>query len=78
MVEKLVGGTASPREMGTEFKNFTMKISYDAITNLAKSIQAAGRLASECSLEFEMLTKEEKAASTLPKTKILGEKALEK
>ena len=78
VVEKLVGGTASPREMGTEFKNFTMKISYDAIANLAKSIQTAGRLASECSLEFEMVTKEEKAASTLPKTKILGEKALEK
>jgi hypothetical protein len=78
VVEKIVGGEASSREMGTEFKNFTMKINYDAITNLAKSIQAAGRLASECSLEFEMVTKEEKATSTLPKTKILGEKALEK
>jgi len=77
-VEKIVGGTPSSREMGTEFKNFTMKIAYDSISNLAKSIQSAGRLASECSLEFEMVTKEEKAGSTLPKIKILGEKALEK
>lgn len=78
VVEKMVGGTVSSREMGTEFKNFTMKINYDSIADLAKSIQTAGRLSSECSLEFEMVTKEEKAASTLPKTKILGEKALEK
>ncbi len=78
VVEKIVGGTVSSREMGTEFKNFTMKISYASIMNLATSIQSAGRLASECSLEFEMVTKEEKTASNLPKTKILGEKALEK
>ena len=78
VVEKMVGGTSSSREMGTEFKNFTMKINYDSIVNLAKEIQTAGRLYAECSLEFEMVTKEEKAASTLPKTKILGEKALEK
>jgi len=78
VVEKIVGGTPSSKEMGTEFKNFVMKINYDSITNLAKSIQSAGRLAAECSLEFEMVTKEEKAASTLPKTKILGEKALER
>jgi hypothetical protein len=76
VVEKIVGGTSSSRENGTEFKNFTMKIGYASITNLAKSIQAAGKLAAECSLEFEMVTKEEKASSTLPKTKILGEKAL--
>ena len=78
VVEKFVGGTISSRENGTEFKDFTMKIGYESITSLAKSIQSAGRLASECSLEFEMVTKEEKASSTLPKTKILGEKALEK
>jgi len=78
VVEKMVGGTSSAREMGTEFKNFTMKINYESIANLAKAVQSAGRLVSECSLEFEMVTKEEKAASTLPKTKILGEKALEK
>jgi hypothetical protein len=78
VVEKIVGGETSSREMGTEFKNFTMKINYDSITNLAKQIQTAGRLNSECSLEFEMVSKEEKAGSTLPKTKILGEKALER
>jgi hypothetical protein len=78
VVEKMVGGTSSSRENGTEFKDFTMKINYTTITNLAKSIQIAGKLAAECSLEFEMVTKEEKANSTLPKTKILGEKALEK
>lgn len=78
IVEKTVGGTVSYRDMGTEFRNFTMKINYGSISDLAKSIQSAGRLASECTLEFEMVTKEEKAASTLPKTKILGEKVLEK
>jgi len=78
VVERVVGGTISSREGGSEFKDFTMKIGYESIMSLAKSIQNAGRLASECSLEFEMVTKEEKAASTLPKTKILGEKALEK
>jgi len=78
MVERTVGGEVSSREMGTEFKNYTIKINYNSIADLAKSIQSAGRLASECTLEFEMVTKEEKSASTLPKTKILGEKALEK
>ena len=45
VVEKIVGGTISSKEMGTEFKNFTMKIGYQSITNLAKSIQTAGKLA---------------------------------
>lgn len=78
IVEKIVGGTVSARENDSEFKGFTMKISYATIADLAKSIQSVGKLASECSLEFEMVTKEEKASSNLPKTKILGEKALEK
>lgn len=78
VVEKFVGGIASSKEAGTEFKNFTMKVNYESIANLAKAIQSAGRLNSECSLEFEMVTKEEKSGSSLPKTKILGEKALEK
>jgi len=78
VVEKFVGGTVSAKENGSEFKNFTMKISYDAIADLARAIQTSAKLNCECSLEFEMVTKEEKAGSTLPKTKILGEKALEK
>jgi hypothetical protein len=78
VVEKFVGGVASAKDGSTEFKNFTMKINYESIANLARSVQSAGRLSSECSLEFEMITKEEKAGSTLPKMKILGEKALEK
>lgn len=78
VVEKAVGGTISSQDHGTEFKNFTMKINYDSIRDLAKAIQSAGRLNVECSLEFGMVTKEEKSGSTLPKTKILGEKALEK
>ena len=78
VVEKIVGGSVSSKENGSEFKDFTMKISYTTIADLAKSIQGAAKLNCECSLEFEMVTKEEKANSTLPKTKILGEKALEK
>lgn len=78
VVEKIVGGTVSSKENGSEFKDFTMKISYTTIADLARAIQGAAKLNCECSLEFEMVTKEEKAASTLPKTKILGEKALEK
>ncbi|MDA4112128.1 MAG: hypothetical protein OK439_06280 [Thaumarchaeota archaeon] len=78
VVEKIVGGQVSSKENGSEFKDFTMKISYSAIADLAKAIQNAGKLNCECSLEFEMITKEERAASTLSKTKILGEKALEK
>jgi hypothetical protein len=78
VVEKKVGGSVSTKENAIEFKNFTMKIGFSSISDLARAIQGAGRLNCECSLEFEMVTKEEKAASTLPKTKILGEKALEK
>ena len=78
VVEKIVGGAISTKDNGTEFKNFTMKISYAAIADLARAIQNAAKLNCECTLEFEMVTKEEKAALTLPKTKILGEKALEK
>jgi hypothetical protein len=77
-VERLVGGTASNKDNGTELNKFTMKISYQSLADLARQIQAAGKLTAECTLEYEMVTKEEKAASTLPKTKILGEKALEK
>ena len=78
VVASIVGGTVSTREGGVELKDFTMKINYDAIANLASEIQKAGKLTCECSLEFEMVTKEEKANSTIPKTKILGEKAVEK
>ncbi|MCL5068534.1 MAG: hypothetical protein M1368_09325 [Thaumarchaeota archaeon] len=78
VVASRVGGTVSSREGGVELKNFTMKIDYETIANLAREIQKAGRLTCECSLEFELITKEEKAASTVPKTKILGEKAVEK
>ena len=78
VVASKVGGTASSREGGTEIKDFTMNIDHQAIADLARSIQSAGKLACECSLEYEMVTKEEKAASTIPKTRILGEKAVEK
>ncbi len=78
VVTSRVGGSASTREGGLEIKNFTMKIDYASIADLARAIQVAGRLVCECSLEYEMVTKEEKAASTIPKTKILGEKAVEK
>jgi len=73
-----IGGTPAEKEGGVEFKDFTMKISYASIAALAKSMQEAGRVACEVTLEYEMVTKEEKANSNLPKTKILGEKPLEK
>lgn len=78
IVASMVGGIVSRKEGGAEFKNFSMKINYESIANLAKGIQSAGRLISECTIEYEMVTKEEKAASTIPKTRILGEKAVEK
>ncbi|MHB8568049.1 MAG: hypothetical protein ACYC7D_11690 [Nitrososphaerales archaeon] len=78
VVASKVGGTASDKEGGVEFKDFTMKINYASIADLAKSMEQAGKLACELSLEYEMISKEERANSTLPKTKILGEKAVEK
>ncbi len=77
VVEKKVGGTASEREKGVEFKDFTMKLSYENLVDLAKSIAKVGNLNCELSLEFGRVTKAEKANSSFPKTKILGEKALE-
>jgi hypothetical protein len=77
LVTGKVGGTVSTKEGGTEFKDFTMKISYASIAQLARDMEQAGRLACEITLEFAMVTKEEKAAATLPKTKILGEKPLQ-
>ena len=73
-----VGGTASSKDSETEFKNFTMKINYASLADLANEIQKAGKLNCDCTLEYEMISKEEKAQSTLSKTKILGEKPLEK
>ena len=73
-----IGGTPTEKEGGVEFKDFTMKINYANIAALAKSMQEAGRVACEITLEYEMVTREEKANSNLPKTKILGEKPLEK
>ena len=78
VVAEIVGGSVSERENGSEFKNFTMKIGYAHLADLASAIQKAGHLEASCALEYEMVSKEEKAGSTLPKTKILGEKALEK
>lgn len=78
VVTTKVGGTVSERDGGIEFKDYTMKISYASVADLAKSIEQAGKLASEVTIEYEMISKEEKANSSLPKTKILGEKALEK
>jgi hypothetical protein len=78
IVAAKVGGTQSAREGGVEFKDFTMKINYAEIADLAKAIQNSGKLSCECTLEYEMVTKEERAASTVPKLKVLGEKALEK
>lgn len=78
VVTSKIGGTASSREGGIEIKGFTMKIDHQAIAELARAIQSVGKLTCECSLEYEMVTKEEKAASTIPKTRILGEKAVEK
>ncbi len=78
IVAAKVGGTPTTKDTETEFKNFTMKINYASLADLANEIQKAGKLNSECTLEFEMISKQEKALSTLPKTKILGEKPLEK
>jgi len=73
-----IGGTATEKEGGTEFKDFTLKINYLSISALARSMQQTGKIFCEVALEYEMVSKEEKAKSTLPKTKILGEKPLEK
>ena len=73
-----IGGTSIEKEGGLEFKDFTMKINYSSIGALARSIQSTGKINCEATLEYEMVTKQEKANSTLPKTKILGEKPLEK
>lgn len=78
VVASRVGGTATTKDAETEFKNFTMKINYAAISSLAEEIQKAGSLKCDCTLEYEMVSKEEKAQSTIPKLKILGEKPLEK
>ena len=78
IVAMKVGGTPSTKDTETEFKNFTMKINYATLTDLANEIQKAGKLNCECTLEYEMISKEEKAQCTLPKTKILGERPLEK
>jgi len=77
MVAANVGGTASEKEGGVEFRDFRMKISYESIADLAKQMEKLGKLSSEISLEFGSVTREEKAAATLPKTKILGEKPLQ-
>ncbi len=77
IVSKRVGGSTSMKEGATEFKDFTIKISYSSIADLSREIEKAGRLACETTLEFGMVTKEERAGSTLPKTKILGEKPLQ-
>ena len=73
-----VGGTASEKEGGIEFRDYTMKISYASLVDLSKAMEQAGKVACEATIEYEMVTKQEKANSGLPKTKILGEKAQEK
>ncbi|MDG6906563.1 MAG: hypothetical protein JRN20_12340 [Nitrososphaerota archaeon] len=78
VVAAKVGGTPSEKESGTEFKNFTMKISYASIAELANEIKKSGNLNCDCTLEYEMVSKQEKAQMTIPKTKLLGEKPLEK
>lgn len=77
IVAAMVGGEVSTREGASEFKNFKMMISYASIAELARAIEQGGRLSTEITLEFGMITKEEKAAATLQKTKILGEKPLQ-
>jgi hypothetical protein len=77
IVSTTVGGEESNKEGAVEFKNFTMKISYSSLANLARAIEKAARLATETTLEFGMVTKEEKENSSIPKTKILGEKPLQ-
>lgn len=78
IVATRVGGAATVKDTESEFKNFNMKINYSSISDLAREIQNVGHLACDCSLEYEMVSKEEKAQSTIPKSKILGEKPLEK
>lgn len=78
IVATRVGGTATTKDAESEFKDFTMKISYSSIADLAREIEKVGNLSCDCSLEYEMVSKEEKAQSTIPKTKVLGEKPLEK
>ncbi len=77
VVTRVVGGSASEKEGGIEYKDYVMKISYEAISSLAKELERAGGLACEVTLEFGLVTKEERAASTLPKTKVLGEKPVQ-
>jgi hypothetical protein len=77
IVARKVGGSESERENGVEFKDFTMKTDYREISELAKAIESSGKLSIELSLEFGKVTKQEKQSSSFPKTKILGEKALE-
>lgn len=73
-----IGGTPATKDNETTFKDFTMKINYASIADLARAVQSTGNMKCECTVEYEMVTREERAASTLPKTKVLGEKALEK
>lgn len=77
VVASAVGGEQSTKEGALEFKNFTMKISYTSIANLARNIEKVGRLATETTLEFGMVTKEERENATIPKTKVLGEKPIQ-
>ena len=78
VIASKVGGTQTIKDHETAFKDFSMKINYASIADLARAIEQAGKLNCECTLEYEMISKEEKSSSALPKTKILGEKALEK
>lgn len=77
VVSEMVGGEEGSKEGATEFKNFTMKITYASIAKLAVAMEKATRLATETTLEFGMVTKEEKEGSTISKTKILGEKPIQ-
>jgi hypothetical protein len=77
LVASKVGGEISEKEGAVEFKNFTMKISYKSIADLARAISQVGKLLTETTLEFGLVTKEERNSATLPKTKILGEKPLQ-
>jgi hypothetical protein len=77
IVTEKVGGTVSEKENGVEFKDFTFKTSYNNIVDLSRAISKIGKLTCEITLEFGKVTKAEKANSTFPKTKVLGEKALE-
>jgi hypothetical protein len=77
VVASNVGGSVSEREGGFEYKDYAMKISYDSIASLAREMERVGKLACEVTLEFGLITKEERLAATLPKTKVLGEKAVQ-